>query len=235
MKVSSFLQIHIHVMHGMPYAEETAVVLTFTCISDILAHLQNLYSTMPFNLTLVCFQIENDYPMRAAPLHRNRGLQLNNEQLYFPGNCDRIEFQMHVSPHLHIFMWSSRGLDLKHVSHSEVTSLIDKTISTVVPDIIHDPILHELVTKFQTHHHTVTCNHGRANFCRLGFPHAPCQQTTLSFSLDTISSQRGRFYETKRYVKDTMINAYNPVLLRCWCANPDVHIRQCSKLCLSCL
>ena len=79
---------HSRDANGMPCPEGTAVVLTFTCISDLLAYLRNLYSTMPFNLTPVSFQIENDYPMRAVPVHSKSGLQLNNEHVYFPGNCD---------------------------------------------------------------------------------------------------------------------------------------------------
>lgn len=136
----------------------------------------------------------------------------------------RVEFQNRGSPHLHIFIWSSLGLDVNTASTTDVVNLINQTISSTIPSADIDREMHQLVNQFQVHHHTFTCTKGRQNFCRFHFPHPPCTHTRLLYNADTIATRRGRFYETYRLPSDSMVNFYNPAILRYWRANMDLQI-----------
>lgn len=91
----------------------------------------------------------------------------------------RVEFQARGSPHLHIFLWTSLHIDIQRSMPDEVIHLINSTIQTILPDEALDSELHNLVKKFQIHHHTFTCNKGRANYCRFEFSFAPCNKKKI--------------------------------------------------------
>ncbi len=134
----------------------------------------------------------------------------------------RVEFQDRGAPHVHCFFW----LDKQHVPDMTtaegrigMVKLIDKIIKTDLPDKDNDPELYALVKKYQTHKHTPYCL--RRGRCRFDFPQPPCRETHL-IAQERTSSRRRMFYATKRSEEATMINAYNPILLRKWKGNMDV-------------
>ena len=135
----------------------------------------------------------------------------------------RLEYQNRGSPHLHIFLWITGAPSVDRSSSEQIISYIDKVISTSVPSKDVDPVLHHLVTRLQTHHHTKTCL--RKNICRFGFPRSEMSKTQILTNGDLTSpNKRGHFYETKRNKEELYINAYNPLLLKRWRANMDIQM-----------
>ena len=136
----------------------------------------------------------------------------------------RCEFQNRGSVHLHIFLWSDIGVDLNTSPVSDIINLIDRCVSTVTPSYDANPIMHDIVKKFQTHRHTSTCKKNHSQQCRFHFPYRPIPSTRLIQNLEHIARRRGRFYETKRGEDDAYINAYNPLILQHWRGNMDIQV-----------
>ena len=136
----------------------------------------------------------------------------------------RCEFQNRGSVHLHIFLWSDIGVDLNTSPVSDIINLIDRCVSTVTPSYDANPIMHDIVKKFQTHRHTSTCKKNHSQQCRFNFPYRPIPSTRLIQNLEHIARRRGRFYETKRGQDDAYINAYNPLILQHWRGNVDIQV-----------
>ncbi|MEW8546654.1 MAG: DUF6570 domain-containing protein [Candidatus Thiodiazotropha sp.] len=135
----------------------------------------------------------------------------------------RVEYQNRGSPHLHIFFWIANAPSVDRSSSADIVKYIDKVISTTLPSEESDPILHYLVKRLQTHHHTKTCL--RRKTCRFGFPRSETSATHILTNTDfTNPYHRGHFYETKRNKDDLYINAYNPFLLKRWRANMDIQM-----------
>lgn len=135
----------------------------------------------------------------------------------------RVEFQSRGSPHLHLFLWIDDAPSLTSAKHTtEITSYIDKVISTQIPSKESDPELHDLVTKLQIHSHRKYCQRGGK--CRFHFPYKECPATRILSSIELGTNVKQKFYETKRSVNDTMVNPFNPVILRHWKANMDIQM-----------
>ena len=135
----------------------------------------------------------------------------------------RIEFQTRGSPHMHVFLWIENAPNLLTATTSqEIISYIDNVISTTIPSADEQPTLHKLVTSLQTHSHRKYCK--RQNRCRFHFPYPPCSNTRLITNIDTVPLNNKKFYETKRTAKDSMVNAFNPLILLHWRANMDIQM-----------
>ncbi len=131
----------------------------------------------------------------------------------------RIEHQNRGSPHLHIFYW----IDVDLNSPEDVIQYIDKTISTMMPNEESDPELYHLVNRVQTHHHSDGYCMKDRRYCRFGFPYPATEKTHLLKTFNMCNKRnRGRMYATKRDEQSSMINAYNPIILRHWRANMDI-------------
>lgn len=189
-------------------------------------------STVPTNPFMATLAFERRWHAFLKNVLKGKNGPLQKITDYFV----RVEFQARGSPHLHIFLWTSYNLGNRKVPNAEMIQIIDKTISTSLPNESSNPLLFQLVKQFQTHHHTFTCSQGKPNYCRFGFPHSVCANTRICLNVDTIATCRGRFYETKRTKRDTLINAYNSVILHHWRANHDIQVvAPRRKLCILCL
>ncbi|XP_035663607.1 uncharacterized protein LOC118407256, partial [Branchiostoma floridae] len=133
----------------------------------------------------------------------------------------RIEFQMRGSPHLHCMFWVANAPNLDTTEgRQSAPAFIDKYVSTQLPDD-KNSLLYELVSKYQTHHHTSTCKKTRVN-CRFYFPREVSDTTRLRLDVDP--NRSAQFYVTKRTQEDIWINAYNPTLLMHMQSNMDIQM-----------
>ena len=137
----------------------------------------------------------------------------------------RVEFQNRGSPHIHMFLWvKDLPGDLSKVSITDIENYINKTIFSTIPDDKIDLELKQLVTRLQVHVHTAYCSKNYSSRCRFGFPKLECSKTKVFSNVNFSSKNKGKFYETVRKSSDIMINCYNPVILRHWRANMDIHM-----------
>ncbi|XP_035665599.1 uncharacterized protein LOC118408848, partial [Branchiostoma floridae] len=133
----------------------------------------------------------------------------------------RVEFQLRGSPHLHCMFWVEDAPDLDTIQgRQNAPAFIDKYLSTQLPDD-KNSLLYELVSKYQTHHHTNTCKKRRVN-CRFYFPREVSDTTRLRLDVDP--NRSAQFYVTKRTQQDIWINAYNPTLLMHMQSNMDIQM-----------
>lgn len=63
-------------------------------------------------------------------------------------------------------VWIENAETLKEISEANITRFINQTIIKHLPSEQSDKVLHHLVKKFQTHHHSKSCSR---NVCRFGF------------------------------------------------------------------
>ena len=190
-----------------------------------------LQEALRLNSSTTISTVQNN-PFAAANAFQRRWQGLLNHVLKGPNPplgiikdfFVRTEFQNRGSPHLHIFLWTSLSLDIDNARTVDIVHLINKTISSTMPSSDHDKLMHDLVSQFQVHHHSFSCTKGRQSHCRFNFPHPPCPETRLFYNADTIANRRGRFYETFRLPSDSMVNFYNPTILRYWRANMDLQL-----------
>ena len=168
-------------------------------------------------MTAICFNRRFKYLLNDVILGKER--PFGHVQDYF----GRIEFQNRGSPHIHMFLWvKDFPSEVTEGNKQFFLNYINKSIHADIPT--NDPELCQYVTKFQTHSHTSYCQHSKMR-CRFHFPHPVAPQTTILRNIDNMSkSNRGKFYVLKRTRNSTMINAYNPVILRHWRANMDVQL-----------
>ncbi|XP_035675782.1 uncharacterized protein LOC118415349 [Branchiostoma floridae] len=133
----------------------------------------------------------------------------------------RVEFQLRGSPHLHCMFWVENAPDLDTIEgRQSAPAFIDKYISTQLPDD-QNSLLYQLVSKYQTHHHTSTCKKRRVN-CRFYFPREVSDTTRLRLDVDP--NRSAQFYVTKRAQRDIWINAFNPTLLMHMQSNMDIQM-----------
>ncbi|XP_078600775.1 uncharacterized protein LOC144875890 [Branchiostoma floridae x Branchiostoma japonicum] len=133
----------------------------------------------------------------------------------------RVEFQLRGSPHLHCMFWVENAPNLDTIEgRQRAPEFIDKYVSTQLPDD-ENSLLHELVSKYQRHHHTRTCEKGRTK-CRFHFPREVSQTTRLRLDVD--ANRSAQFYVTKRTQQDIWINAYSPTLLLHMQSNMDIQM-----------
>ena len=139
----------------------------------------------------------------------------------------RTEFQNRGSPHIHAFFCVEGAPNMETTKGREkAAEFIDTHISAKVPP--ETDILHDTVTKLQTHHHTQTCFKTNTNkHCRFDFPRACSTKTEIAIS--NISITTGRFYKLERPENSIWINPYNPSILAKWNANMDIQIVGCKN------
>ena len=136
----------------------------------------------------------------------------------------RVEFQARGSPHLHIFLWITDAPNFESTENTHLLKeFIDRYISAKIPDD-NSPQLKQLVTAFQIHAHTHTCQKGKYKSvtCRFDFPMPVSTNTRMKSETDTGS--RCRFYILQRTENDIYVNPYNADVLINWKANMDIQI-----------
>lgn len=167
-------------------------------------------------MTALCFNRRFKYLLNDVILGKDQ--PFGQIQDYF----GRIEFQNRGSPHMHMFLWvKDFPTEVTENNKQFFVRYIDKTIHANIP--INDSELCKYVTKFQTHSHTTYCQN-RQTRCRFHFPHPVSPDTKIVQNIDMSKSNKGKFYVLKRNKQSTMINPYNPVILRHWRANIDVQL-----------
>ena len=136
----------------------------------------------------------------------------------------RVEFQKRGSPHVHMFFWINMPRIIDNTNKEIFLTYIRDHIITSIPNAEDDSKMNSLVTKLQTHSHSSYCTNGYRRTCRFGFPHAECKETHILEKVDVAKLKKGKFYETKRTKEASMINAYNPIILKHWRANMDLQL-----------
>jgi hypothetical protein len=101
-------------------------------------------------------------------------------------------------------------------------AFIDRYVSAKLPDRAVDPVLHELVRRYQLHSHTFTCGGGDGP-CRFLYAKDPCPATRLRQDGDR-KLRRGDSYVIARGPGDGNVVPYSPALLRVWGANMDLQL-----------
>ena len=137
----------------------------------------------------------------------------------------RIEFQMRGSPHVHCLLWLQNSPDLNTtLGKQECPEFIDSIISASIPNKEKDPDLYEKVTSKQIHHHTFSCKSSRnkRTKCRFNFPKPIAKKTVLTHPDDV--GHKPNFYNLKRNKHETMVNNYNPSVLKLFNANMDLQV-----------
>jgi len=145
----------------------------------------------------------------------------------------RLEYQARGAPHIHMKIWLNNAPIFGINSNDEIIAFIEKHITCELPDESQNPILFELVNKFQFHRCRSHCK--RIQFykgkcfvgCKHGFPRSVNQKTSLNTLEATVKSRRrGRnpikLYNLKRSIEEEYINDYNPLCLLVWKANMDI-------------
>jgi ATP-dependent DNA helicase PIF1 len=145
----------------------------------------------------------------------------------------RREYQARGAPHVH-YKIKIEGAPVYGVdSDEDVIKFIDKHITCRLPDKKTEPLLYDLVTKYQLHRCTDSClrkknYRGKISVqCRYGFPRAVSPKTTLNSVDDTMTSKlvgRGtkKIYNLKRTEAERYINDYNDKLIVIWGGNMDL-------------
>jgi hypothetical protein len=108
-----------------------------------------------------------------------------------------------------MFIWTKEHPDLQtEFGRSLAPAFIDKYVLTTLPDDS-DPELKYFVEKLQTHHHTKSCT-------------KKPRKNRIKTNID--QGNTSRFYVTRRQKTDSMINAYNPHILKAWKANMNIQL-----------
>ena len=69
----------------------------------------------------------------------------------------RREYQQRGAPHMHMKLWAATAPKIGIDNDEVIISYIDKYITCRIPDPEREPRLHELVTRFQIHTCTSSC------------------------------------------------------------------------------
>lgn len=144
----------------------------------------------------------------------------------------RREYQSRGAPHMHIKLWINGAPIIGVDKEEDVINFIDNHITCALPDPIKEPILYDLVIRFQIHHCTESCirhrftGHCKTKYCRYGYPRQPQLTTTLNSVEDTLRSRKKclgkKIYNLKRKPNECYVNDYNPIILLIWAANMDI-------------
>jgi len=92
----------------------------------------------------------------------------------------RKEMQSRGTAHFHSAVHVKDAPIVDKNPDDDVISLIDKHISSVVPQVEEDDSLRSLVLSRQVHHHTRTCKKKKGLECRFHFPKPPSTSTLVS-------------------------------------------------------
>ena len=131
------------------------------------------------------------------------------------------EYQARGAPHYHMVVWIRDvpvvGIDDPAV----VTKFIDERITCKLPCEKSNPILHKLVTKYNTHVCNKYCRWPRKVNgtyiirCRFLYP-LPVSNVTQVLNVEECLKSRKTMYNLARTSDEVRINAYNPLLMLLW-------------------
>ena len=79
----------------------------------------------------------------------------------------RVEFQVRGSPHIHSFLWVLNAPVEDNID--EYIRFVDAVVSAYVPDHNDNPELYKLVTTYQVHSHSKSCQKYKNKECRYNF------------------------------------------------------------------
>lgn len=129
----------------------------------------------------------------------------------------RIEFQLRGSVQIHMVVWCEQ---MPTFDSPEDVELLDQIVTCEVLDSEENHEMHDMVIRLQSQRHTHTCYEKDAH-CRFAFPRSVSSATRILDEEQT-ARNKGKFYILKGKDSATMINSYNPQLIKIWSANIDV-------------
>ena len=92
----------------------------------------------------------------------------------------RKEMQSRGTVHFHSAIHVQNAPKLDNDPDTDVIKFIDRHITCKIPDDTNDPVLRDLVTSRQKHHHTRTCTKKKGVECRFHYPKPPSSSTIIS-------------------------------------------------------
>ena len=95
----------------------------------------------------------------------------------------RVQFQVRGSPRIHSFLWIVNAPILSKDNVVEYTQFIDGIVKAFVPDIHENPELLDLVTIYQVHSHSKSCQKYKNEKCRYHFGKFFTERTIISLPL----------------------------------------------------
>ena len=95
----------------------------------------------------------------------------------------RVEFQVRGSSHIHSFLWVLNAPNLTKDNIDEYVRFMDAIIKSYVPDINENPELHKLVTTYQIHFHSKSCQKYKNQSCRYYFCRFVTNRTIIAVHL----------------------------------------------------
>uniref|UniRef100_A0A1X7TTM4 Helitron helicase-like domain-containing protein n=1 Tax=Amphimedon queenslandica TaxID=400682 RepID=A0A1X7TTM4_AMPQE len=152
-----------------------------------------------------------------------RGVLGKVEQYYV-----KKEYQMRGAPHYHILLWIENAPIVGIDCPEEVCSFIQDRITCHIPDSNTSPDLNFLVTKYQMHKCSKYCKRNikvgktYVSRCRFDFPR-PVRDSICINDVENSLKSCNKIYYLKRNEKEVRVNDYNPLLLKLWRANMDLH------------
>lgn len=167
-------------------------------------------------MTDLCFNCPFKYFLNDVILDKHQ--PFGQIQDYF----GRIEFQNRGNSHMPMCLWvKDFPTEVTENNRQFFVRYIDKKIPANIPK--NESEFCKYVTKFQAHSHTTYCQNRRTR-CRFNFQRPVSPDTIIVQIIDISSSNKVKFYVLKRTKQSTMINPYNPVLLRHRRTNIDVQL-----------
>ena len=149
----------------------------------------------------------------------------------------RHEYQSRGTVHFHTLLWIKDAPLMGRNTDQEISSFIQKYVSCRLPDQLEEPVLYDIVTKYQTHSCRSYCLRKFKNrkfkiakkeiACRFGFPRPLNKMFTLHDVLSSVIARRSkrmrkRLYDLPRTEEERYINDYNPTLSFLWRGNMDI-------------
>lgn len=95
----------------------------------------------------------------------------------------KVEFQFRRSPHIHAFLWLSDSPTLVRENAENYISIVDNIVRADLPDPTIEPELHELVSKYQIHTHSNSCQKYKNVSCRFNYGRFFTGQTIVASPL----------------------------------------------------
>ncbi|KAL5271400.1 hypothetical protein ACHWQZ_G001890 [Mnemiopsis leidyi] len=149
----------------------------------------------------------------------------------------RHEYQSRGTVHFHTLLWIKDAPLMGKSSDEEISSFIQKYVSCRLPDQLEEPVLYDIVTKYQSHSCRSYClrkfknrkfrNAKKEVACRFGFPRPSSKRFVLHDVLSSVVARRAkrmrkRLYQLPRTEDERYINDYNPTLSFLWRGNMDI-------------
>ncbi|KAL5259662.1 hypothetical protein ACHWQZ_G009943 [Mnemiopsis leidyi] len=149
----------------------------------------------------------------------------------------RHEYQSRGTVHFHTLLWIKDAPLMGKSSDEEISSFIQKYVSCRLPNQLEEPVLYDIVTKYQSHSCRSYClrkfknrkfrNAKKEVACRFGFPRPSSKRFVLHDVLSSVVARRAkrmrkRLYQLPRTEEERYINDYNPALSFLWRGNMDI-------------